>query len=145
MVAIPGLAALVDAARRVRWAQVAAAALVLVTVLQLARFVDVYAERGRSSRLALFEADVPTLLERAFAREGPVYVDYDDRAALTHAQWYAVAHGLPFERVVRLSDGAIAPTGATVFGRVQACDYVCRRIASADTYWVAEAVGPKPA
>ena len=145
VVAIPGLAALVDAVRRVRWAQVAAAALALVTVLQLGSFVDVYAERGRSSRLALFEADVPSLLERAFAREGPVYVDYDDRAALTHAQWYAVAHGEPFERVVRLSDGAIAPTGATVFGRVQACDYVCRRIASADTYWVAEAVGPKPA
>jgi 4-amino-4-deoxy-L-arabinose transferase-like glycosyltransferase len=145
VVAIPGLAALVDAARRTRWAQVAAAALVLVTVVQLANFVEVYSERGRSSRLLLFEANVPALLERAFARDGPVYVDYDDRAALTHAQWYAVAHGQPFERVVRLPDGAVAPTGATVFGRVQACDYVCRRIASADTYWVAEAVGPKPA
>ncbi len=145
VVAIPGLAALVAAARRARWARAAAAGLVLVTALQLAHFVDVYTERGRSSRLLLFEADVPALLARAFAREGPVYVDYDDRAALTHAQWYAIAHGLPFERVVRLSDGAIAPTGATVFGRVQACDYVCRRLASADTYWVAEAVGPKPA
>jgi 4-amino-4-deoxy-L-arabinose transferase-like glycosyltransferase len=145
VLAIPALAALVDATRRTRWAQIAAAALVLVTVLHLADFVEIYTERGRSSRLALFESDVPTLLERAFAREGPVYVDYDDRAALTHAQWYAVAHGLPFDRVVRLSDGAVAPTGATVFGRVQACDYVCRRIASADTYWVAEAVGPRPA
>ena len=116
-----------------------------MTVVQLANFVDVYTERGRSTRLALFEAAVPALLERAFAREGPVYVDYDDRAALTHAQWYAVSHGLPLERVVRLADGAIAPAGATVFGRVQACDYVCRRIASADTYWVAVAVGPKPA
>jgi 4-amino-4-deoxy-L-arabinose transferase-like glycosyltransferase len=144
VVAIPGIAALADAARRVRWAQIAAAALILVTVAQVARFADVFAERGRSSRLALFEAGVPTLLARAFAHEGPVYVDYDDRAALTHAQWYAVAHGQPFERVVRLSEGAVAPTGATVFGRVQGCDYVCRRIASADTYWLAEAVGPKP-
>ena len=145
VLAIPALAALVDATRRARWAQIAAAALMLVTVLHLADFVEIYTERGRNSRLELFEADVPALLASAFAREGPVYVDYDDRAALTHAQWYAVAHGLPLERVVRLSDGGIAPTGATVFGRVQACDYVCRRIASADTYWVAEAVGPKPA
>jgi 4-amino-4-deoxy-L-arabinose transferase-like glycosyltransferase len=142
VLAIPAVAALAEHARRATWARAAAAALVAVTAVHLADFLHVYTERGRSSRLELFEANVPHLLGRAF-RDGDVYVDFDDRYAITHAQWYAVSRGLGLDRVVRLSDGAVAPVGATVFGRFQECDYRCERVAEADTYWVARALGPR--
>jgi hypothetical protein len=32
-----------------------------------------------------------------------------------------------------------------VFGRTQDCDYVCNRLAEADSFWIARAAGPKPA
>ena len=54
-------------------------------------------------------------------------------------QWYALAHGLPAARVVRLPDGGAPPNGSFVLGRTQACDYTCVRVADADTFWLARA------
>jgi hypothetical protein len=47
-------------------------------------------------------------------------------------------------RVARLADGGIPPNGSMVLGRVEPCDYVCDRLAEADTFWLAVAQGPKP-
>ena len=110
----------------------------------LVKFVDVYSAHGGSDREILYEAGVPGLLSRAFAGGQPVYIDHDDVYAQTHALWYAVSHGLPERRVSILPDGGIPPKGSTAFGRVQACDYLCARYATADTYWVARALGPLP-
>lgn len=142
VLAIPGAAYLLDRARSAWWARGLVAALAAVTILQLADFLDVYTSRGVSSRAGLFEARVPSLLEGAFAEPGPVHIDYDDRYAITHAQWYAVSRGIPLERIVRLPDGGVPPPGSTVFGRFQECDYECERLDEGDTYWVARATGP---
>ena len=48
-------------------------------------------------------------IQRGLAGGRTVYVDYDDSYALTMGQWYAVSHGLPLSRVVRLPDGGAPP------------------------------------
>jgi 4-amino-4-deoxy-L-arabinose transferase-like glycosyltransferase len=142
VVAVPALERLLRWNRR-RWAVGLAIGLALVLTVQFGRFEQVYQQRGASRRF-FFEADVPSLLARAFANGRTVYIDHDDIYAQTDALWYAVTHGLPEKRVSILPDGGMPPTGSSVFGRDQACDYVCERYATADTYWIARAVGPLP-
>jgi hypothetical protein len=93
VLAIPGLTALVEAARRGRLARVAAAALTAL-VVQFAQFLHVYRTVG-PRRTELFEAGVPARLSKGFAGADPVYTDFDDRYAQTHALWYAPEHGIP--------------------------------------------------
>jgi hypothetical protein len=148
VLAIPGLQLVVELVRRpgaARWATTAAA-LVLAggVVVQVVWFERYYDLNGRN-RAAFFEADVPPLLARALASTGTIYVDFDDRYAQTQALWYAASHGIDTARVSILPDGGIPPKGSLVFGRVQACDFVCTTVGTAEDYWVARAEGPKPA
>jgi 4-amino-4-deoxy-L-arabinose transferase-like glycosyltransferase len=122
--------------------QAAAVVLALTALVQFGQFLHAYTVDG-PNRTQLFEAGVPTLLRTAFADGATVYIDHDDRYAQTHALWYAISHGIPRDRVSILPDGGIAPTGATVFGRVQPCDYVCTKTLTSYDYWLAKAVGPK--
>jgi 4-amino-4-deoxy-L-arabinose transferase-like glycosyltransferase len=140
VLAIPGL----EAVGRLRrpLVQIAVALLVAATLAEWAFFVKTYNDDGRASRLTAFEAGVPELLRQGFAGGRSIYVDHDDAYGRTVAGWYAVSHGLPQSRVVRLPDGGIPPVGSMVFGRTQECDYVCDRIASADSFWLARAAGP---
>jgi hypothetical protein len=141
VLAVPGLQWLRSAVihPRSRWAGLGVAAVLAAAAAgQLVWFVHWYRLRG-PARTQVFEAGVPALLERAFAGGSPVYIDHDDRYAQTHALWYAVAHGLPATQVSVLPDGGVAPEGASVFGRLQACDYPCTHLAEADTYWIARA------
>jgi hypothetical protein len=131
--AIPAIAAIRSTAL--------AAAVVAAGTVQFALFVHDYSTDG-PRRTGRFEADIPDLLERAWANGGTVYVDYDDREPLTLARWYALDHGISQQRVVRLPDGGIPPTGATAFGRTQACDYRCTRVARSGDYWLARVEGP---
>jgi hypothetical protein len=126
-----------------RVAAIGAAVGVALLVGQWAFFVQRYNDRG-PGRLALFDTDVPGLLGRAFAGGATVYMDHDDAYARTYARWYAVEHHIASTRVSVLPDGGIAPTGAMVFGRTQDCDYVCNRLAQADSFWIARAAGPTP-
>lgn len=141
--AIPGL----EAIGRLRpvFMYVAAAALAVAALGQWANFVDVYSTQGGPGRLTLFEAHVPALLARGFGGGRTIYVDHDDAYGRTQAGWYAVTHGIPLTRVVRLPDGGMPPVGSIVFGRTQACDYVCKELGTADSFFLARAVGPKPA
>jgi hypothetical protein len=126
-----------------RWpAKTAAAALAVTALVQLGQFLHHYTGDG-PNRTQLFEAGVPSLLHTAFQNDGTVYIDHDDRYAQTHALWYAVSHGIPRARVSILPDGGIAPVGATVFGRLQPCDYVCNKTTTWYDYWLATAAGPK--
>ena len=140
VLAIPAVDLLLRAARERPLTRLGAAALAAGVVVQFAHFAHVYESRG-PARTELFEAGVPRLLERAFAGGGSVYVDFDDRYAQTHALWYAVSHGLARSRVSILPDGGVPPAGSTVFGRFQACDYVCTELDRSHTYWIAQA-GP---
>jgi hypothetical protein len=141
VLAIPGLDVLFRAARKMWVARLAAAALAVGVVVQLAEFEHAYGTNGRD-RTELFEAGVPPLLYRAFSEGQAVYVDFDDRYAQTHALWYAASHGIPRARVSILPDGGVPPAGSIVFGRFQACDYVCRELDRSHSYWIAQAVGP---
>lgn len=141
-VAIPGLQAI--ARLRPMFLYVAAAALAVAALGQWANFVDVYSSQGGPARLTLFEARVPALLARGFSGGRTIYVDHDDAYGRTQAGWYAVTHGIPLSRVVRLPDGGMPPAGSMVFGRTQACDYVCKELGTADSFFLARAVGPKP-
>ena len=128
---------------RARRAVLAGLAVGAATLLgQWIHFVDTYAANG-PNRVEAFDAGVPALLERAFAGGRTVYMDYDDKYAQTDARWYTVMHRLPASRASILPDGGIPPVGAMVFGRTQPCDYVCVRLAEADSYWIARAKGPK--
>jgi hypothetical protein len=140
--AIPGL----EAVARLRPVLLAAAgvALAVAAAGQWVHFADVYSSQGGAGRLSLFEADVPALLQRGFGGGRTIYVDHDDSYGRTQAGWYAVTHGIPLSHVVRLPDGAIPPAGSIVFGRTQACDYVCAQLGTADSFFLARAVGPKP-
>ena len=124
VLAIPGLALVVEAARQAWPARALAAGLTLLVAAQFAHFLHVYRTVG-PRRVELFEAGVPVLLREAFDHDRTVYVDYDDRYAQTHLLWYAAAHGIPRSRVQILPDGGIPPVGSMVFGRYQTCDYVC--------------------
>lgn len=147
VLAVPGLELLLRVPRRstLRTAVVALLTiLAAVTVFQFEQFARLYAKEGTSYRESLFEADVPHILAPVLTSTRTVYIDRDDVRAQTHALWYAVSHGIPTSRVVILPDGGIPPTGAGVFGRDAACDYVCATIATAGRYWTARALGPKP-
>jgi 4-amino-4-deoxy-L-arabinose transferase-like glycosyltransferase len=137
LLAARGLASLVRLPHR-RALAAAAAAAVAVTGFQLWHFVDVYQERG-PARLELFEAALPALLQRGFAQTGEVYVDYDDAYTRTQARWYAISTGRSIDAVKVLPDGGAPPVGATIFGRIQACDFPCTRYDESDTYWLARA------
>ncbi|MDX6425514.1 MAG: hypothetical protein QOD52_919 [Gaiellaceae bacterium] len=141
VLAIPGLEAVTRLRRPLMFG--AAAVLVAGALVEWWSFVDQYSTSG-PNRTGVFEAHVPALVQRGLAGSRTIYVDYDDSYALTMAQWYAVSHGLPPSRVARLPDGGIPPPGSAVFGRLQSCDYVCVRLADADTFWLARAAGPKP-
>jgi hypothetical protein len=141
VLAIPGLELLFRAAREQWVARLAAAALAVGAAVQLVQFEHAYGTNG-PDRTELFEAGVPPLLYRAFAEGESIYVDFDDRYAQTHALWYAVSHGIPRTRVSILPDGGVPPVGSIVFGRFQACDYVCREFDRSHSYWIARAMGP---
>jgi MFS family permease len=141
VLAIPGLEVVARLRRPLML--VAAAVLAAGALVEWWSFVDQYSTSG-PNRTGVFEAHVPALVQRGLAGSRTIYVDYDDSYALTMAQWYAVSHGLPASRVARLPDGGIPPPGSAVFGRLQSCDYVCVRIADADTFWLARAAGPQP-
>jgi hypothetical protein len=143
VVAIPSLAALREALPRSRGAQALALGLAAAAALQFAVFVDTYRTEG-PLRTGRFEAGIPTLLARAWAGEGTVYVDYDDLESQGLARWHALAGGVDQSRVVRLPDGGIPPIGAIAFGRTQPCDYVCERLEESGDYWIARVVGPPP-
>jgi hypothetical protein len=141
VLAIPALELLL--ARRRTVVAVVSTALVAMIVVQFFQFFDSYRTRG-PRRLVLFDAGVEQLLKPAFATGKTIYIDYDDRDAQTEARWHAADDGVPVERIQTLPDGGIPPRGAVVFGRFQACDYVCRKNAEWATYWLAKAVGPRP-
>jgi hypothetical protein len=138
---VPALEAIrTAAAGSRRGAAIAVAALLAVSAVgQLGWFVHVFEQKGGFSRESLFEVAVPPLLANAFAYDGTVWIDHDDRYAQAHAFWYAASHGIPTSHVVVLPDGGAPPPGSMVFGRLQQCDYVCTRLAEADTYWTARA------
>jgi hypothetical protein len=139
VLAIPGIDALRRSAVADWPARFAAAAIVLLVVLQVTQFVSNH-DKNNAGRAVTFEAGVPPLLARGFDGDRTIYIDHDDVYAQTHALWYAVTHGIPRARVVILSDGGAPPaTGSIAFGRLQACDYTCPHIADYDTYWIARA------
>jgi hypothetical protein len=142
VIAIPAVAALVDAVGRYLWARTLVVVLVLAAAAQFVFFVHNYTTNG-PRRTGRFEAAVPQLLLRAWAGGGTVYIDYDDREPQALARWYALVNGIDESRVVRLPDGGIPPTGAIAFGREQACDYVCDRLDESGDYWIARVAGPK--
>ena len=147
VLAIPALEALLDATRRGRVARRAVGVLVVVLCVTIAaqffQFLDAYRTRG-PARVVLFDAGVKPLLEQAFASGKTIYIDYDDRGAQAQARWHAAEAGLPSDRIQILPDGGIPPSGSTVFGLFQECDYVCRKFAEWDKYWLARAIGPRP-
>ena len=122
---------------------VVSTALAATMIVQFFQFFDSYRTRG-PRRLVLFDAGVEQLLRPAFAGRKTIYVDYDDRDAQTEARWHAADDGVPVDRIQTLPDGGIPPRGSVVFGRFQQCDYVCRKYAEWETYWLATAVGPRP-
>ncbi|MGH3134871.1 MAG: hypothetical protein ACRDPV_00065, partial [Gaiellaceae bacterium] len=141
VVAIPAVEALREAARLSVWARVLAASLVVLASVQFAFFIHNFRTNG-PLRTGRFEADIPRLLDRAWANGGTVYVDYDDLEPLTIARWYALVKDIDQARVVRLPDGGIPPTGVVSFGRTQECDYTCRRLEESGDYWIARVEGP---
>jgi hypothetical protein len=143
VLALPALELLVERARSSWLPRFVLAGLAVSVATQFVQFLDVYRTRG-PARLGLFEAGVPALLDRAFAGAPRIYIDYDDRGAQIQARWYAAANDLPEKRVQILPDGGIPPTGSTVFGLFQECDYVCNEFARWDKYWLARAIGPGP-
>ncbi len=140
--AIPAVDVLRAAVRRSRRARALAGVVVGAAAVQFALFVHDYSTDG-PLRTGRFEAGIPSLLEQAWANGGTVYVDYDDHEPLTLARWYALRKGISQARVVRLPDGGVPPKGAIAFGRTQACDYACTRIARSGDYWLVRVKGPR--
>jgi hypothetical protein len=141
---IPAIAALREAVVRSSRARIPAGAVVVAAVVQFALFLHDYSHDG-PMRTGRFEAGIPSLLDQAWANGGTVYVDYDDHEPLTLARWYALMRGISQARVVRLADGGVPPKGRIAFGRTQACDYVCTRIARSGDYWIVRVKGPRTA
>jgi len=141
VVAIPAVDALREAVGRASWARVLAASLIVLASAQFAFFVHNFTTNG-PLRTGRFEADIPRLLDRAWADGGTVYVDYDDLEPLALARWYALVKDIEQARVVRLPDGGIPPIGAISFGRTQECDYACGRLEESGDYWIARVEGP---
>ncbi len=144
VLAIPALAELLERARRASWARVVTGGLALLVVVQFGQFLHEYRYRG-PGRTVLFDAGVDALLRQGFAGGRTLYIDYDDRGAQAQALWHATEDGIGRRRVVVLPDGGIPPPGSIVFERFQECDYVCTKFASWEGYWLARAIGPKPA
>jgi hypothetical protein len=130
----------IDALTRRPRGRVVGAAVAVAGVTQLLVFVHDYSTDG-PLRTGRFEAEIPGLLAQGWKNGGTVYVDYDDLEPLTLARWYALDRGISQQRVVRLPDGGIPPTGAIAFGRTQECDYRCRRIGRYGDYWIARVEG----
>jgi Dolichyl-phosphate-mannose-protein mannosyltransferase len=143
VLAIPAIEVLIAAMRRRRVVGIAIGLLALTVAVQFLQFLHSYTTRG-PERVVLFEAGVKPLLDQAFAKGKPIYIDFDDRGAQAEARWHAADEGLPRDRVQILPDGGIPPVGSTVFGLFQECDYVCRKFARWQNYWLATAVGPRP-
>ena len=138
--AIPAIAALVEAARTRTWARVAAGVLAVTVAFQFAQFLDEYRTRG-PGRVVLFEAGVEPLLDPVLDDGETIYVDYDDRGAQVEARWHAVERGIPRERIVVLPDGGVPPPGSVVFGLFQECDFACDEFARWEGYRLSRAVG----
>jgi 4-amino-4-deoxy-L-arabinose transferase-like glycosyltransferase len=143
VLAVPALDALLVDPRRSPLAAAALGVLALAVGVQFLQFLHAYRTRG-PARLVLFDAGVDPLLKRAFAADKTIYIDYDDRGAQTQAHWHAAEDGVPIDRIQVLPDGGIPPRGSLVFGLFQECDYVCRKFAQWEDYWLATAVGPRP-
>jgi 4-amino-4-deoxy-L-arabinose transferase-like glycosyltransferase len=143
VLAVPALDALLVDPRRSPLAAAGLGVLALAAGVQFLQFLHAYRTRG-PARLVLFDAGVDPLLERAFAADKTIYIDYDDRGAQTQAHWHAAEGGVPIDRIQVLPDGGIPPRGSLVFGLFQECDYVCRKFAQWEDYWLATAVGPRP-
>jgi hypothetical protein len=141
VLAIPAIESLVSACRRSRWAQVAAALVVLSVGVQFAQFLDSYRTRG-PARLVLFDAGVEPLLEAPLAAGETIYVDFDDRGAQAQARWRVAEAGLPDDRVVILPDGGVPPRGSLLFLRFQDCDYACEEVDHWEEYRLVRATGP---
>jgi 4-amino-4-deoxy-L-arabinose transferase-like glycosyltransferase len=141
VLAVPALDGLLSACRRGWAGRVVVAALALSIGVQFSQFLDSYRTRG-PARLVLFEAGVEPLLKGPLASGKRIYVDFDDRGAQAELLWHAVEHGVPRSRIVILPDGGIPPSGSTVFGRFQECDYTCEETARWEGYWLAKAIGP---
>jgi Dolichyl-phosphate-mannose-protein mannosyltransferase len=139
VLAIPALDALLVPS----WRSLVLAAVAVTIGFQFVDFLDAYRLRG-PARLALFDAGVDPLLQRAFRTGKTIYIDYDDRGAQTQAHWHAAEDGVPLARIEILPDGGIPPPGSTVFGLFQECDYVCNVFARWEKYWLATAAGPRP-
>jgi len=143
VLAIPAFEALIKAARHGNVARLALGVLAVTVAVQFIQFLDAYRTRG-PERLVLFDAGVKPLLQQAFASGKTIYIDYDDRGAQAQARWHAAEAGVPSDRIAILPDGGIPPRGSTVFGLFQECDYVCRKFARWEHYWLAKAIGPRP-
>jgi hypothetical protein len=138
LLGVPALAYLLRPGRSPRFTAALLGALGVLTAVQTVHWLDKYRESG-PGRTELFEAGVPALLDQAFGPGTPVHIDFDDLQAQAHLRWRAVERGLPRSSVVVLPDGAAPADGALVFGRFQACDYVCGEVARWQDYWVARA------
>ena len=137
VLAIPAIDLVVAAVRRrSRAGQLIAVALVLIGGIHFAHFIDDYKRVG-PTRTERFEAGVPSLLARALAKGGPVYIDFDDRQPQAHARWYAASRGLPESSVVVLPDGGVPPPDSWIFGYFKTCDYACAEVGRSGDYWIA--------
>ena len=138
---IPALAALAGSAQKSWAARVVVVVLAIAVAVQFADFLDNYRSNGPNRTLA-FNAGVPALLDQGFGGGRTIYVDYDESHALVYARWYAVEHGIPLSRVVRLPDGGVPPEGSIVAVRFLGCDFTCDELARAGDYWLATADAP---
>jgi hypothetical protein len=140
VLAIPALAALLEAMRTSWAARVAIAVLAASVAVQYAQFLDSYRTRG-PARLVLFEAGVEQLLREPLDSGEPIYVDFDDRGAQAMARWRAAVTGVPQDRIVILPDGGVPPPGSLLFLRFQDCDFECDDVTSWEDYRLVRSVG----
>ena len=140
VLAIPALAALLDAVRTSWPARVVVGVLAVSIAVQYGQFLDSYRTRG-PARLVLFEAGVEPLLRAPLDSGDSIYVDFDDRGAQAMARWRAAVAGVPQDRIVILPDGGIPPPGSLVFLRFQDCDFECADVASWQDYRLERSVG----
>jgi 4-amino-4-deoxy-L-arabinose transferase-like glycosyltransferase len=143
VLAVPALDAVLVAPRRSPLAAVGLSLIAVTVVFQFGQFLHEYRTRG-PQRLVLFDAGVDPLLRQAFRTGKTIYTDFDDRGAQTQAHWHAAEDGVPTRRIQILPDGGVPPKGSLVFGLFQQCDYVCKKVATWQDYYLATAVGPRP-